>query len=272
MSSPTVTPFEAATAVVSTDGDGFRWEVPDGWQQGRGAWGGLVVAAIVRAAQATEPDSQRTVRSVTVQIMSPAVVGVHRLDVVPVRVGSAMSTWDVTVSSTDGGAVAQGVVICGSPRAADGYDHSSWGSVTAPTAPSVVDVPRVPGGPPFPEFTRHLDIHPMEGLPFAGGPATSSSWFGFDAAPPWDAAALLALVDASWPASLPLLDRMPRVATVNFTANLLVDPATVPAGIPLLSQSFVSAASDGFTSEHRRLWTADGRLAVDNLQTIVVGA
>ncbi len=79
-------------------------------------------------------------------------------------------------------------------------------------------------------------------------------------------------MDAWWPASLPMLAEMPRVATVNFTANLLVDPATVGAGEMLLHESFVTAAADGFASEHRRLWTADGRLAVDNLQAMVIGS
>ncbi len=59
---------------------------------------------------------------------------------------------------------------------------------------------------------------------------------------------------------------------MNFTANLLVDPATVADGDLLLHESFVTAAADGFASEHRRLWTPDGRLAVDNLQTMVIGA
>ena len=62
------------------------------------------------------------------------------------------------------------------------------------------------------------------------------------------------------------------MATVNFTANLLVDPASVDGAEPLLNQSFVTAAADGYASEHRRLWTPDGRLAVDNLQTMVIGS
>ena len=65
---------------------------------------------------------------------------------------------------------------------------------------------------------------------------------------------------------------MPRVATVDFSAAVLVDPASIAPDALLLHHSFVSAAADGFTREHRRLWTADGRLAVDNVQTIVIGS
>jgi hypothetical protein len=65
---------------------------------------------------------------------------------------------------------------------------------------------------------------------------------------------------------------MPPIATVSFTASLLADPAQVRADEVVLHHSFLTSAADGYTSEHRRLWSADGRLLVDNVQTIVVGS
>lgn len=269
---PGSSPFDAATA-LAPHGDGrFGWSVPDGWQQGRGAWGGLVVAALVRAAEATEPDPARTVRSISAQLVAPAVVGEHRVSVRAIRVGSAMSTWGLHLEDDQGQTAAEAVIITGSPRTRDADDHHRWGSIAMPDAPAADGVARVPGGPPFPVFTQHAEIRPITGLPFAGGPAESMGWIGYDVPPTPSAAALLALVDAWWPASLPLLTAMPRVATVSFAANLLADPASIAHGALLLSHSFVSAASEGFTSEQRRLWTADGRLVVDNLQSIVIGA
>lgn len=267
-----MTPFASATALERSADDRFVWMIPDGWQQGRGAWGGLVVAAIVRAVEATEPEPARVVRSLSVQIMAPAVVGAHVLEVRSVRIGSAMSTWDVTMSAESGEAVARGLVICGSGRSADGFDHASWGVLTAPDAPPPDDSARLPGPPLLPTFMQHLYLQPIDGIPLSGGPAASLGWVGYDVATTLDAAALLALVDGWYPASLPVVDRMPRIATVTFTANLLVAPGSIAPGELLLNQSFVAGATDGFTSEHRRLWTSDGRLAVDNVQTIVVGA
>ena len=263
--------FDEATAVHRI-GDGvFDWAVLDGWQQGRGAWGGLVVGAIVRAVAATEPDSSRLVRSISAQLVAPAVVGAHRITVSPVRQGSAMSTWGIDVEG-EAGAVARAVVITGAGRTTDTSDHHTWGTLTRPDAPSATDVPGLPSGPPFPVFTQHCDFRPITGIPMSGGPAETLGWSGYADATPVTATSLLALVDAWWPASLPLLSQMPRIATVNFTASLLLDPTTVPIGEPLLHHSFVAGAHDGFTSEHRRLWTADGRLAVDNMQTVVVGS
>lgn len=265
--------FDEATAVLPSGTGTFAWTVPDGWQQGRGAWGGLVVAALVRAIVAAEPDRARTVRTVSVQMMAPATVGAHVITTLPLRRGAAMSTWSASVVDADGGAVATMTAVAGSPRRPVAVvDDAAWGTVTAPAVPDAADVARVPSGFPLPTFTQHLDMRPISGLPLGGGPAESTGWLRLvDPARP-SAAVLLALVDAWWPASLLLMAEVPRVATVNFTANLMVDPATLAADQPLLAQGSVTAAADGFVSEHRRLWSADGRLVVDNLQTIVVGS
>ena len=62
------------------------------------------------------------------------------------------------------------------------------------------------------------------------------------------------------------------MATVSFGAHLLIDPTNISPAEPLLHEAFVTCAEDGFTSELRRLWTPDGRLVVENHQSIVVVA
>jgi hypothetical protein len=269
-----VSEFDEATAVQAVAPGSFQWRVPDGWQQGRGAWGGLVVGALARAVAASEPDRERTLRTVSVQIVAPALVGPLSIRTEIVRRGSSMSTWSSVCRDLDDHLVATMVAIDGAPRAnGGGPEPADWGTVPPPTAPRAEDVPLVSVGPPLgPVFARHCTMRPVVGMPLSGEPAESVGWVGLVDPTPPSAVSLLALVDAWWPASLSLLSSMPRVATVSFTANLLIDPATVAADEQFLHHSFLTAASEGFTSEHRRLWTADGRLAVDNLQTIVVGA
>ncbi|CAB4712567.1 unannotated protein [freshwater metagenome] len=60
------------------------------------------------------------------------------------------------------------------------------------------------------------------------------------------------------------------MATVNFSAHLLTDPASLTAEQPLVFESFLLGADAGFTSETRRLWTGDGRLVLENLQSIAL--
>lgn len=221
---------------------------------------------------ASEPDDQRTVRTISLQMMAPAVVGPHLIQTRIARRGSAMSTWTAVLSNASGGVVASMVAITGSPRGAVRiHTGGEWGTVSAPVVPPADGLERAPSGPPLPVFTQHLDMRPVSGIPFSGEIAAAVGWLRLLEPPAHSEVTLLALVDAWWPASLSMLDQMPRISTVNFTANLLVDPVTLRADDMLLHQSFVTAEADGFASEHRRLWTADGRLAVDNLQTMVIG-
>jgi hypothetical protein len=115
-----------------------------------------------------------------------------------------------------------------------------------------------------------VEVRPLSGAPAAGGRAVTSGWIRYTARTSMTAASVAALVDAWWPASLTALTHLRPLATVSFTANLLIDPATLDVGQALLYEGLVSAAGEGYSSEQRRLWTADGRLVVDNLQSIVV--
>jgi hypothetical protein len=264
--------FADATGItaLSTYGAGrtFTWEVPDGWQQGRGAYGGLPIGAMVSAVEQT--DSDRPVRSVSLQLAGPALVGRHTVRVHPIRIGSRMSTWSVSVES-DEGLVASGAVISGVSRSADEGQDAQVGAAQMPAVPPSENVPVVDTPPPFPTFTQHLSFAPVSGFPLSGGSPETTGWVNFREPVRPTAASLLALADGWYTATLiPMKDLRP-IATVNFAATLVVDPNTLDADQPLLHHGLVTATRDGFASEQRRLWTADGRLAVDNLQTMAVG-
>jgi hypothetical protein len=268
--------FDTATALTpaesSTGAAVFAWEVPDGWQQGRGAWGGLPIGAMVRATMLTEPDPARSVRTLSVQLLTPALAGPHTVAVAPVRIGSGMSTWAVSVTDAEGGTVGGGSIITAAPRrTSTERDESSWSPIRAPEVPASGQVPLSPTPPPFPPFTRKLEYRVNSGFPLQGGSAETLGWSSYREPTPWTAASLIALADAWYTVTLVSLADLVPMSTVNFTANLLIDPASLAPGEALLHHGLLSSVREGFTSEQRRLWTSDGRLAVDNLQTIVVG-
>jgi hypothetical protein len=267
-----VDPFSLATS-LTRDGEGeFGWTVPDGWQQGRGAWGGLVVGALLRAVAASEPDANRTLRSLTAQLMAPAPVGPVVVRTRQMRRGSSMSTWSAQATLSSGAMVASLVAIVGHPRAvSDIVDVDTWGTATPPDVPAAADVPRFPLAAPLgPVFASRIHYRPVRGMPASGEPAEAVGWVSFAEPPAPGAEALVALVDAWWPAGLVRSATFRPFATVSFAATVLVDPSTIVLDQPLLHHSRVTGALDGFTSEQRRLWTADGRLAVDNLQSMVI--
>lgn len=267
-----MTDFMSAIASADDGSGALAWSVPDGWQQGRGAWGGLVVGAMVRAVVDTEPDPARLVRTVSAHLFGPTTVGAAHISISAIRIGSAMSTWAVDVVDATGARTANAVVITGSPRAmhlSEGFP--SWATIQAPALPHWETVSVASVRPPIgPVFAEHLEFRVIGGMPFQQQPARTCGWLRFPDQQFWTADQLLGIVDAWWPCVLPAMREPHPVATVSFAAHLLIDPESIPAGEPLMAEAFLSAAHEGFTTETRRLWTADGRLAVENHQSIVV--
>jgi hypothetical protein len=247
------TPFPHATPL---DGN---WDVADTWQQGRGAWGGLVAAAVVRAAEAAESVQSgsdavaRGVRSVSLQILAPVPAGPVRVGTALLRRGSSTASWRVeltpyAISPDDMSpgseeVLAHAVVVLGDPRAADVADRHG----AAPDAPPWQQVERLQIGPPLgPAFAAHLEFRIVTGLPYTGGDILRG-----------DERDIIAWV-------------RPAGQVTQYDASLLIDPADVDPALPLLSRSWLIGLQDGYFTEIRQLWTGDGRLAVHNTQTMVV--
>ena len=263
--------FDTATAVLARPGETYAWHVPEGWLVGRGAWGGLIVGALINAITDSEPDRRRWVRSVSAELVAPAMVGEHTIVTVRHRQGSGLSTWNATATNADGELVARlTAVLAASRRSAEDVDYAAWGMTKAPAAPPAADVAAADTKDFGPEFTQHLDVRPVSGMAYSGGAAEVLGYVRLAAPVPHTAASLIGLVDGWWPATIVSLNRFRPLATVNFSANLMVDPTSIEADEPLLHHGFASGADAGFTSEQRRLWTGDGRLVVDNLQSIAL--
>lgn len=280
-SAAALVPRTAPSDAIEFDGRGdaqghglvtFDWDVPAGWEQGRGAWGGLVVGALIEAVDAAQGSAPRTIRTISAHLVAPALAGPAAVTVRPVREGSSMSTWSAELMDAGAAALAHAVVIAGEARASDLDDHlRACPLARMPAADPWQERPVIPIQPPLgPAFAAHLQFRPITGLPLSQGPAQILGWIGFGDDAPWTAARLLGLVDAYWPALYATLPAIRPVATVSFSAHLLVDPASLDPAQPLLFESQLAAATDGFTTETRRLWSADGRLAVENFQSIVV--
>lgn len=256
------------------------WQVADGWQQGRGAWGGLTISRMAAEVAACErPD--RSLRTLSAQIFEPVTVGNYFIGATCDRAGSAMSNWSVAVQrDSDSQVVATAQVITGAARSSEiASKFDEWGTANMPDVPHFDAVNIVPVGPPFaPQFTQRLEFRPISALPLSGDQATSLGWIRLPSRTVpgeyWSAAELMGIIDAWWPATYSVMDSMRPMATVAFSVQLLIDPLSIPpeAGerAPLLHEASVSSAFAGFTSELRRIWTSDGRLVAENLQSIVV--
>lgn len=258
--------LEEATTLRGADGE-LTISVPDRWQQGRGAFGGIALGALARALIHGEPDPARRLRTFTADLCRPLMPGEAQVRVEVLRRGKQLS--NIEARLLQGGEV----VARGSGSLSVVRDASA--PVVRPPAPAPTnwrDAPAVPVGPPMaPVFAQHLEYRPTGPLPFSAGPDPVAEGWIREREPPtrYDAPMLIAMLDVWWPSLFALLDAPLRVATTTFTAELHTDPSAVPPTDPLYHRARVETQSEGFMLEYRELWSGD-RLLATNQQTMVL--
>lgn len=240
--------------------------VADGWQQGRGAFGGLLLGAMVRAIQTSEVEKERTVRSVNAEIAGPVLPGEATIEVAALRRGSGLSTWNATLSQ-QGQTLVRLSAVLARARAED----APKSSLEAPRLTPWSEVAVLPMAGPFvPIFTHHLEFRPTGPLPFSGtSEAVASGWVRPKRTPATvGAPEIVALADAWWPAAL-AASAVPRpLGTVGFALQLFAPKTALDPAAPLYHRARVVAEQEGFFAEFRELWSPDGQLVALNQQTI----
>jgi hypothetical protein len=259
--------FATATAIERLGPGRFGARIPDGWQQGRGAFGGLVLGTLARAIIADEPP-ERALRTLAGDLCGPVLPGEAEIVTRVLRRGNNQS--NVSAELRQGGQVlALASAVLSTPRTAP---SSAQALADAPPAPAdwraLSTVPMAP--PHGPNFAAHYEYRSL-GPPF--GPTAEPRVAGFvrERAPlaRLDAPALIARLDAWWPA-LFLVEGRPRpMATASFVAELLEDPASLAPTEPLRYRARQAGAHEGFCVELRELWHGD-RVVALNQQTFAI--
>lgn len=260
-------PLERATAIERVDEGVFRGEVPDGWQQGKGAFGGVVVAVLTRALVASEPERARTLRSLSADLCAPALPGAFEVRVSALRRGGSVSFLDARLLQGDA-VVARASAALATSRAVAPVDFRP----SAPTDPPWTDVPVLRVEPPLgPVFARHYEYRATGPLPFSGGAEPVAEGWVRERSPPeaHDEASIVALLDAWWPTTLTVASAPRAVATVGYTMQLLADPGALAAAEPLFYRAHGVASSGSFFVEMRELWSG-GRVVAMNQQTFAL--
>ena len=250
------------TLAPARDGERYRLDVPAGWRQGRGLFGGAVVAMLVRAIEDRIGDSARAIRSVTAELPGAVEPGPVTIAVEILRAGSAVTT--ARAALVQGGETrAHAVAIAGAAR----RSTLAWQELAAPEVPPWRSLAAVPWSPAFPEFAQHFEYRVAEGAPLSGGPARTSGWVrAREPGPRRDAGYVAAMIDAWWPAILPRVDALRPVATIAFTLELAGDPGDGP----LRYLGVAPVCGEGYFLETRELWTEAGQLVARNHQTFAI--
>jgi len=259
-----------AGAGLRTELHHFDLVVPDGWQQGTGAFGGWVMAVLIRGIEAVVAEPGRALRSLTAEIPAPVMVGEATLSVEVLRTGASVTT--VAARLLQKGQIqAHAVAIMGTPRMLENADDHA--EIARPVVTSWRELePIPPDVPNVPVFSRHFEFRLVDGLPFRGAAKSGAvGWIRMrDPGPVKDAALVVAHVDAWWPAEFARMKSQRPMVTAAFSLQLVGGPEAWKTDAPLLHTSRSLAARQGYVTEVRELWTEDGELVALNEQTMVI--
>jgi acyl-CoA thioesterase len=252
---------------VTTPAPDGTLTIHEGWRQGRGAYGGLTIAAAIRAIEQRVADPRRKVRTVTAEIPGPTLPGTASFTVDILRSGNSVT---VARASLSQGSDVTSHVVAVLAAAREIPDAPTWRELTRPQLPAWDSLGVLPPEGPFPEFSQHFEYRLVEGVPFSGGAAQTIGWVRpRNPGEPRDAAFIAALIDAWWPASMVRAKGFRPLATIGFTLELIDEPTNL-GDAPLIYRGTVPVAGDGYFLETRELWTDDGRLLALNHQTFAV--
>jgi len=84
-----------------------------------------------------------------------------------------------------------------------------------------------------------------------------------------DGPALIGRLDAWWPTLYVMESALRPIGTVQFTAELLADPARLDPALPLRYRAEMISLEEGFFVEARELWHGEELVAL-NQQTFVI--
>jgi hypothetical protein len=245
----------------------FRAEIRGGWEQGRGAFGGLVLGMLTFALEQTAADPDRTLRTLSGEILAPVASGPAELRVEVLRRGSGISSLAARLWQ-DGEVRAHANAIFGKRRVSD-LDRLG---LTAPGR-RWRDAEPVAIEPPMgPTFARAFEYRPLGPAPYSGSSeATTEGWIRAQQPPSrLGMPELVALADGYWPALLPVVTELRPMATLAFSFEPFVDPGTLDPHEPLLHRARVLGSRDGYSTELRELWTERGELVALNPQVFAV--
>ena len=262
-------PFREATRLQSVREGVFSANVPDGWQQGRGAFGGLVLGYLVRGVLTTEHDASRTLRTLSADIVGPLLPGPAEVHVRELRRGRSQTNMQMELLQ-QGEVLASGVCTLSTPRPAD----------VPPVVPSAPALARSPWReapvtgirPPFgPVFAQHYEFRNLGPAPFSGASEATTAGFvrelGADG--PLDAASVTALLDSYFPTLLTTRTAPTATATISFASQYFAGDEPLSADEPLFLHARMVTQRDGYFVEFRELWHGD-RLVALNQQTFAV--
>jgi acyl-CoA thioesterase len=249
-----MTSFSDLLAAIARAGDSFVTRVSDDWLQGRTLYGGLAGALCVEAAL-RRFDGLPPLCSAQFAFVGPAT---GQLRIRPMLLRQGKSTAFVAVDLEGEAGLATRATLCFGAARASQLAHAAPPAAPVPPPENCEDFFR--HAPPGLGFAQHFDGRLAAGaMPFsrAGAPDVMLWLRHRDAALKPSIVALLALADASPPASFVLFEKPAPISTMTWSLDVLAGELATDDGWWLV-RSAADHVADGYSGQTMGIWNARG--------------
>lgn len=235
--------------------------VPEGWLQGRTAYGGLSAMLALEAARSLADDLP-PLRSASIAFVSP-LEGEVDARATLVRRGRSTTFVDAEVTGAGGVGLKAGFVFAAERESAIRHDDNPMPAVLDPdkARPAFAK-----DGPSFaPNFEwRHAGPERRRDVPELLLWVRLRERDGLD-----PATGLLAVADALPPGAMLLMTEPRPISSISWFVNLLAPEPMTTDGWWLLRSSAHHAVG-GFSSQHMTVWNRDGRCVAQGMQSVAI--
>ncbi len=251
------------------EGDAWRVDVPEDWQQGRTVFGGLQLALAVRAMRAAL-GNDLPLRSVQATFVGPLVGRDLVLQAEILRTGKS-TTHARCDMRHEGRTDCTAVAIFGVPRPSK-FTLEIPRPIVDVDPESLTDLPSVPGITP--QFVRHIQLRWAVGThPYTGQREPRSTIFARMRDRHCSAEdALIALADSIPTPVLSMLDRPAPASSLNWMLEILGDPSQLDRDGWCQIGTQVRAGTDGYLSQTSILWGPNGHAFCVSHQSVAIFA
>ena len=259
--------FSKISVPYERDGQ-LYFRVTEDWTQGRAAFGGLVVAAALRA-MLPHVSEERRLRSLFVSFVAPVGVGEAKIHVELLRSGRALTTLEARVF--------QGESVCTVLLGSFGEAHERELAVEPPKMPAVAAADALPEIPfvegIFPQFTQHLAYRMTSDIaPYSGAErAFVQGWCRLRDAERVGYPEIAALIDAWWPPIVSIAEAPLAASSMTWLINFFAElpPEGLSPDAWWMYEGRCDASKGGYADTDSFFWDAEGRLIARSRQLAV---
>jgi acyl-CoA thioesterase len=245
--------------------------IPEGWGQGRAAFGGLVGAILVKKAQSVLADATKQFRSGYINFVGPVLVGEADLQADILREGNSVTGIQVKLIQNN---QVQSTLVASFGNARDSVIQVAGQVASFLSAPADSrEMPFIEGMTP--EFFKHFDACWAEGdMPFSASKNPDfAGWMRFKPEEHVKKIKLphvFALVDMWPPAVLSMFNRLAPASSLNWTLDLINMPHNMSGDMWWQYQVKTDFAADGYAYSQAHIWDEQGNLIAISRQAVTV--